>query len=247
MPFLNSLTLRELESIDFSSTTAILFIANNDPIGVDTPLNLFESINGAIAQRLAQSDNYLVLPPINLGYSTPFKSFKGVISLKSSTLEKIIADTLISVTSFGVNRVLVIDSSNYAKGVVDKAVKAYKRGLPSDFNYGYISWQSDSSLKRAIYSNVTIKDFWRSELVALLLYSELTGFKVSERVDENLNISEKQFNRWKKTMDPERLKSYFPRANLSSWEALPQTDGLFEILIESIDETIKKGYIFHGI
>ncbi len=248
MPKLALLNLSTLNELDCSEMTLVIPFSSLEPLGETLPFNTFQRVTGAIADKLSEREEFLVAPQITTPFATPLKGFRGVLSLRRTVFMNQLADMVLSSLSWGIKRVLFLDGTCYSKQTVDQAMKKYKRKLPEDFTYGVVAWQSDSNLNRAVKDGAAdLSEHWRSEAAAALLFSELTGEAVPQNISPNKNISSQLFEQWRRRgRDPERLVKYFPNAALSSWSSLAPKEPLLPILINSITDTLEKGYIYHG-
>lgn len=248
MPKLANCSLSSITASDLSQMIVVIPFASLEPIGRELPLGIFQTITESLADSIAKLSNCVVLPQITIPYATPFQGFRGVVSLRRNVFMNVLADAALSVCAMGFGRVLFLDGTCYAKASVDESMKKFKRSLPEQFSYGIISWQTESSLKQIFSESINLKERWRSEAAAVQIYAELTGTAVPESFKLNTNISDKQFESWRKrTRDPELLRKYFPEAHLSSWDSLVAKEPVLPKVTKSICETIEKGYIFHGI
>jgi len=242
MPKLANMSLQTLTAADCSTMIGVIPFAALEPIGGELPLNLFQAVTESISTAVADLPNCVVLPQITTTYATPFQGFKGVVSLRRSVFMNVIADAVQSICAMGFRKVLFLDGTCYSKSSIDQGLKKFKRTLPEQFSYGIISWQHESSLKNAFATSVNLRERWRSEAAAVQIYAELTGTAIPEIFRLNKNISDQQFESWRKrTRDPEMLTKYFPEAHLSSWDSLAVEEPLFPKLTKSICETIEKG------
>lgn len=248
MPYLGSMNLTSLTESDLSEKTVVIPFAALEPVGETLPLSVLQDITEAVAGAIAKRDNAIVVPAVT-AFATPVQGFRGVISLRRKVFMNQLADIVLNALSWGVRRVLFLDGTCYSKQSVDMAMKRFKRKLPEDFTYGVISWQADPALNRAVsQSSGDLVQRWRNEAAAVILHSELTGSAPVDAVPVNKNISQAQFEKWRKSgRDPEKLVKYFPNAHLSSWSSLSLEEPLMPILLESIFETMDKGYIYHGV
>lgn len=248
MPYLGSLNPTSLTDLDWSEKTLVIPFSSLEAVGDSLPLSVFQTITNLIADEIAKRDDTLVVPSV-AAFATPMQGFRGVISLRRKVFMNQLADIVLTALTWGVRRVLFLDGTCFSKQTVDMAMKRFKRKLPEDFTYGIISWQSDPSLNKAV--NAIAADLvqnWRNEAAAAILYSELTGGELITSVPANNNISKAQFEKWRKSgRDPEKLVKYFPNAHLSSWSSLTPEEPLMPILLKSINETMEKGYIYHGL
>ncbi len=249
MPQLGSMSLSSLTSCDTSDKTIVIPIASLEPLGEELPLDVFQVITSKIASELSKSDDLIVAPLVSVPYSTPFKGFKGVISLRRTVFMNQLADIVLSASSWGIKKVLFLDGTCYAKSAIDSAMKKYKRKLTQDFTYGIVNWQSDSSIAKVIKQSATgLQSNWRNEIAATLLYSEITDSPFVKTVEKNTNISIELFEQWRRRgKDPEKLKKYYPNGFLSSWENISIDEPLFPILMNTITKNIEKGFIYHVI
>ncbi len=248
MPKLADLNLASFTATDLSQMIAVVPFASLEPVGHELPLGIFQRITETVSDSIAELQNCIVLPQITTPYATPFQGFRGVISLRRNVFMNVLADTALSLSAMGFGRVLFLDGTCYAKSSIDEAMKKFKRSLPEKFSYGIVSWQSESSMKTVFSDSLNLKERWRSEALAVQLFCEITGSPVPESFKLNTNISDKQFESWRKrTRDPELLRKYFPEAHLSSWDKLVVKEPILPKITKSICETIEKGYIFHGL
>lgn len=250
MPKLENLNLSSMQNMDMSEIVAVIPFSSYEPVGETLPFSIYSKCTNAISDELAEGDEYLVLPQITSPYAVPFQGFRGVFSLRRKVFMNLIADTALSVSNWGVKRILFLDGTSYAKQSIDQAMKKFKRQFPDDFSYGIVNWQNSEPVKRCSTAcTEVINEPFRSELGAMLLYCEITGDELIADVPENTNISAKQFEQWKRRgKDPERLVKYFPKAHLSHWSgAVAPDEKLLPQIRKSIVETVAKGYLFHGI
>lgn len=248
MPYLGSLNLASLTKTDFSDKTLVIPFAALEAVGDSLPLSIYQTVTDAVASEIAKRDDSLVVPAVT-AFATPMQGFRGVISLRRKVFMNQLADIVLNAVTWGVRRVLFLDGTCFSKQSVDMAMKRYKRKLPEDFTYGVVAWQSDPAFNRVLSeSAVDLVQRWRNEAAAVLLYSELTGAEYPASVSVNSNISQTQFEKWRKSgRDPEKLVKYFPNAHLSSWNSLEPKEQLMPILMNSIFESMDKGYIYHGL
>jgi len=249
VPKLQELSLPEISGIDCDSMTLIIPFSALEPVGSSLPLGSIQAITATIADELSLREDCLVTPQITIPYATPMQGFRGVLSLRRTVFMNLLADTVLSACSWGVTRILFLDGTSYAKPSVDSAMKKFKRKLPEGLTYGIISWQNDSSLKKAIpLMGDEIVNRWRNDSAIELLYSEITNRSVDSQRDPNRNISDELFQQWsRRGKDPEKLVKYFPNGELSSWGNLVQSEPLLPLLTTSINSNLDKGFIFHGI
>ncbi len=249
MPKLENLSLRDINEIPRDTMTLVIPFAALEPVGKNLPLGAVQKVTEEISSALSELDNCIVAPQITTPYATPMKGFRGVISLRRTVFMNVLADTVLSACSWGIRRVLFLDGTSYSKSSVDAAMKKFKRKLPADFEYGIISWQSESSLKKVVPQRGTeIVNRWRNDAAIELLTSEITGTGPTSERKVNTNISDELFDQWlRRGKDPEKLVKYFPNGELSSWNELRKEEAILPLLVESISKTIDKGYIFHGV
>ncbi len=249
MPKLQNLSLREIKEINCEEMTLVIPFAALEPVGENLPLGVIQMVTEQISGAVSERSDCLVASPITTPYATPMKGFCGVLSLRRNVFMNVIADTVLSACSWGVKRILFLDGTNYSKSSIDLAMKKFKRKLPTDFQYGIINWQSESTLKKVVPQRGTeISNRWRNDAAIELIASEISGIDPVAERSVNTNISDELFDQWlRRGKDPEKLVKYFPNGELSSWGNLQKAEPILPLIVSSINSTIDKGFIFHGI
>jgi creatinine amidohydrolase len=122
---------------DRAATVAVLPVGSFEQHGDHLPLSTDTFVACAIARRLADDYNLLLLPPITISCSHEHAGFAGSVSISSSTLSAIVRDVFASLKQSGIPKLVVTNGhgGNYVLANIvqeanlgDRQMLLYPRG-----------------------------------------------------------------------------------------------------------------------
>ena len=120
------------DEADRAATVAVLPVGSFEQHGGHLPLSTDTLVACAIARRLTDDHDLLLLPPITISCSHEHAGFAGSVSISSSTLCSIVRDVLASLEQAGIPNLVVANchGGNYAlANVVQEANLGRRRML----------------------------------------------------------------------------------------------------------------------
>jgi creatinine amidohydrolase len=120
------------DEADRAATVAVLPVGSFEQHGGHLPLSTDTLVACAVAQRLADDYNLLLLPPITISCSHEHAGFAGSVSISSSTLGAVVRDVFASLEQAGVPNLVVANchGGNYGlSNVVQEANITRRRML----------------------------------------------------------------------------------------------------------------------
>ena len=120
---LASLTKDEIAQHQKQSPIAILPLGATEQHGPHLPVNVDTLLAEALAQKVAQKLNALVLPAIPFGYSWVWKDIPGTLTLKQKLLEELIKDIARSIHHTGMQMLICISGHEANQSSLKYAVR----------------------------------------------------------------------------------------------------------------------------
>ncbi len=120
--FISTATSRD--ETERAATVAVLPVGSFEQHGSHLPLSTDTLIASAIARRLADDYDLLLLPPVTIGCSHEHAGFAGSVSVSSATLSAIVRDVADSLRTAGVPKLVLVNGhgGNYVlSNVVQEA------------------------------------------------------------------------------------------------------------------------------
>lgn len=119
------LTTADFDSLDLSSTVAVLPVAAIEQHGPHLPLSTDAIINaGLIEQMLAilgKTPTVLVMPPLSVGYSLEHTNFPGTLCAEAETLLALWCGIGRDVARVGIRKLAILNTHGGQKALVDLA------------------------------------------------------------------------------------------------------------------------------
>ncbi len=240
---LGRLSVREVEKIIRETPTAILSVGGPEPVGVNSPLGASSICAQALAARASRELRIPLAPSLPIGYSIMFKSFPGVMALRSSTMATVLSDLCSGFLFQGIRSLIFVDSSDLNEDASNECAKrARQRGLAVH----YFSWQKHSSVRKRMSSMCPdMHDRCESAILSMasFIMPDL-AFGDEPQKPSHSNMSVKTFQRWRKRgRDPEQFRKYFPTAWTSGIPVQPDLSygaELFEIASGALIKEAKR-------
>ncbi len=109
---LNELTWPEVKDLISPTQVVILPTGSTEQHGPALPLQM--DITGAyeVAKRVGDETGALVAPPLNFGYSEPWRDFPGTMSLSAETFQKAVEELCGSLVRVGFKKIFVLNGHN---------------------------------------------------------------------------------------------------------------------------------------
>jgi creatinine amidohydrolase len=117
------LTWREVADIVKEPPVVLLPIGSLEQNGTACPLGTDTIVAEYFSQKLAESTDSLVAPPICYGSSEPFKGFPGTIWLRPQTMHRVVRDILLGLADSGFTHILVVNNHGRNEPFIESAVR----------------------------------------------------------------------------------------------------------------------------
>ena len=106
---LHEMSWPEAKQYFSKNDTAILPVGSTEQHGPHNPLGTDHLIAKAIAEEVAKRTNTICLPVIPFGVSSHHRHFCGTVYVRSETLKNYVMDTCLSLKTYGVKKILIIN------------------------------------------------------------------------------------------------------------------------------------------
>ncbi|HKV46182.1 MAG TPA: creatininase family protein [bacterium] len=124
-----------------SGVTAVIPLGSIEEHGPHTPMGDYLIIDD-IAARAAEATGDVVAPIMPFGYSEYFRNFPGTITLRASTLDAVLTDTVDCLLAHGFPRIAIFNGHAGNAGIVDLVTRRYRRArglvIPSIAPFGLV-------------------------------------------------------------------------------------------------------------
>jgi creatinine amidohydrolase len=159
-------SLRKL--IKTKSQAAVIPVGAIEQHGPHLPISTDSDIATEIAMRVAKKGNFLLLPTIYYGVSFEHAPFFN-LSVKSSTLQKLLSDLCLSLSSNGIKTIFVINghfTNQKALSGLSKRIRKLSKGKVRVFVFSYWNFMKihfdhagfvETSLMFAVSNKVKMK------------------------------------------------------------------------------------------
>jgi creatinine amidohydrolase len=123
---LGEMTWTEVREAVAAGVTAVIPLGSIEEHGPHAPMGDY-IINDEIAARAADETGDIVAPIIPYGYSEYFRNYPGTITLRASTLDAVLTDTIDCLLHHGFPRIAIFNGHAGNTGIVDLVVRRYRR------------------------------------------------------------------------------------------------------------------------
>jgi creatinine amidohydrolase len=123
---LGEMTWTEIREAVASGVTAVIPLGSIEEHGPHTPVGDYIIID-EIAARAAEATGDAVAPIIPFGYSEYFRNFPGTITLRESTLDAVLTDTIDCLLRHGFPRIAIVNGHAGNTGIVELVTRRVRR------------------------------------------------------------------------------------------------------------------------
>ncbi len=123
---LGEMTWTEAREAIAAGATAVVPIGSIEEHGPHCPMGDY-IVTDEIAARAADLTGDVVAPMMPFGYSEYFRNFPGTITLRESTLDAVLTDTLTCLLDHGFARVAIFNGHNGNTGIVELIIRRFRR------------------------------------------------------------------------------------------------------------------------
>lgn len=123
---LGEMTWTEVQEAGAAGVTAVIPLGSVEEHGPHTPVGDYLIID-EIAARAAEATGDVVAPIIPYGYSEYFRNYPGTITLRESTLDAVLTDTIDCLLGHGFPRLAIFNGHAGNTGVVEHVTRRFRR------------------------------------------------------------------------------------------------------------------------
>ncbi len=123
---LGEMTWTEVREAIASRVTAVIPLGSIEEHGPHTPMGDYIIVD-EIAARAADLTGDVVAPTIPYGYSEYFRNYPGTITLRESTLDAVLSDTLDCLLRHGFPRIAIVNGHAGNAGIIDLVTRRFRR------------------------------------------------------------------------------------------------------------------------
>lgn len=179
---LTTATARDERERDAS--VALLPIGSFEQHGDYLPLITDTIVACAIANKIAESNSVLVLPPVTISCSHEHAAWHGTVSISSQTLYRIITEAADSIRRSGVQHLVLINGhgGNYVLSNVVQEYTAAHGPVMSLFpqNHSWSKARTDAGMETDNHTDMHAGELETSILLAVAPYVLRPGFETSD-------------------------------------------------------------------
>jgi creatinine amidohydrolase len=154
---LGEMTWTEVREAIASRVTAVVPLGSIEEHGPHTPMGDYIIID-EIAARAADLTGDVVAPIMPYGYSEYFRNYPGTITLRESTLDAVLTDTLECLLRHGFPRIAIVNGHAGNTGIVELVTRRFRRTrglvIPSIAPFQLV--QAPEVVERVYGSKVTL-------------------------------------------------------------------------------------------
>ena len=123
---LGDMTWTEVREAIASRVTAVIPLGSIEEHGPHSPMGDYAIVD-EIAARAAELTGDVVAPTIPYGYSEYFRNYPGTITLRASTLDAVLTDTVDCLLRHGFPRIAIMNGHAGNAGIVELVARRFRR------------------------------------------------------------------------------------------------------------------------
>jgi len=182
------MTWKEIETEVKNDPVVIFPLGSTEQQGPHTPTGDYRAAT-AVAAKVAEITNSLVIPTIPFGYSEYFRNFPGTISLSAEILLHVLLETVRSLYASGFKHVIFFNGHAGNAPVIDRAARMLRREdrlmVPSLNLWQLIT----SEIKKELYGEKDLTGHGGEPMTSLFLYLEPNDMRMDLLRDLRTNTN----------------------------------------------------------